>query len=47
MSLDSITKNIFRNATIFLNDAIHHFNDGLDSRNNKMLTIINLRGKNV
>ena len=43
MSLDSITKNIFGNATIFLNDAIHHFNDGLDSRNNKMLTIVALQ----
>lgn len=43
MSLDSITKNIFRNATIFLNDAIHHFNNGLDSRNNRMLTIVALQ----
>ena len=43
MSLDSITKNIFRNATIFLNDAIHHFNDGLDAKNNKMLTIVALQ----
>ena len=43
MSLDSITKNIFRNATIFLNDAIHHFNSGLDSRSNKMLTIVALQ----
>jgi len=43
MSLDSISRKIFRNSTIFLNEAIHHFNEGLESKNNKMLTIVTLQ----